>query len=78
MMEFIKKLAKDSFTGIDGESYDIGRGLWFAGVVVFLGSSIYALTHGQAWDAMAYGAGLGGLLAGGGIAIGMKSNTEPK
>ena len=78
LVEFFKKVCKDWFTGPDGESYDIGRSLWFIGIMVFLGCTIYALWMGQKWDAIAYGTGFGGLLAGGGAAIGFKANSEPK
>lgn len=74
----MKKVIKDFFTGVDGESYDIARFLWFLSVIVFLGATIYALYKGGTWDAVAYGTGLGLVLAAGGAAIGMKANTEPK
>lgn len=74
----MNKLLKDWFTGVDGTTYDVGRVLWFSGVVVFLGCSMYALFIGQTWDAIAYGTGLGAVLAGGGAAIGFKANAEPK
>jgi hypothetical protein len=71
------KLLKDWFTGIDGATWDVGRALWFAGVLVFLGCAIYSISKGGTWDAIAYGTGLGAVLAGGGAAIGMKAHTEP-
>jgi hypothetical protein len=77
-MDLVKKIIKDWFTGPDGVSYDVGRALWFVGILTFLGCTVYALFMGQKWDAIAYGTGLGGLLAGGGAAIGFKANSEPK
>lgn len=74
----MKKVIKDWFTTSDGESYDVGRALWFVGVIVFLCASIYALYKGQAWDAISYGTGLGAVLAAGGAALGFKANSEPK
>lgn len=69
------KVIKDCITGIDGESFDVGRVLLASGVIVFLGLSIY---HHEKFDPMDFGAGLGGILVGGGAGIGMKSKTEPK
>lgn len=74
----MKKIITDWFTGIDGKTYDIGRFLWFASVLVFLGCAVYALSRGQNWDAVAFGTGLGLVLAAGGAAVAIKSNTEPK
>jgi hypothetical protein len=73
----IKSIIKDLATGIDGESYDVGRVLWALGALAFLGMSIYAVIHTGAFDAMGFGAGYGGVLGGGGAALGMKSKTEP-
>lgn len=69
------KVIKDCITGIDGESFDVGRVLLASGAIVFLALSIY--NHDK-FDPMNFGAGFGGILAGGGAGIGMKSKTEPK
>lgn len=75
----MKKIIKDCFTTADGETYDIGRVLWFSSVLVFLVCAVYAITiRGQNWDAVAYGTGLGLVLAAGGAALGLKAATEPK
>ncbi len=74
----MKKIIKDWFTGIDGVSYDIGKFLWFSSVIVFLCCAVYALYKGQTWDAVAFGTGLGLVLAAGGAAIAVKAGTEPK
>lgn len=78
-MKNLKRFAKDTFTGIDGESIDIGRVLWAAGAVVFFVLSIFAvMIKGQVFDAMAYGTAFGAILAGGGAALGFKAKTEPQ
>ncbi len=73
----MKKIFKDWLTGIDGQTYDMARFLWALTVLVFLGCALYAIYKGQAWDAVQYGTGAGLVLAGGGVAIGMKAKTEP-
>jgi hypothetical protein len=73
----MSKFFNDILTGKDGESYDVGRVLWVIGVLVFLGLSIFTVIQGQAWHPLDFGTGLGGILAGGGISIGVKSGTEP-
>ena len=72
------KVIKDCITGIDGESFDVGRVLLASGAVTFLALSIYHVWHNKTFDPMGFGAGFGGILAGGGAGIGMKSKTEPK
>ena len=74
----MKKFLIQVLTGIDNETFDIGRVLWALGALTFLGLAIYAVAiKGQAFDAMTYGAGLGTVLAAGGAALGMKATTEP-
>jgi hypothetical protein len=72
-------LLKDLLTGKDGESYDVGRVLWFLCMLAFIGQSIYALviSADHHFDPQAYGLGAGGILAGGGGGIGFKAKTEP-
>ncbi|MCE9566381.1 MAG: amino acid ABC transporter substrate-binding protein [Planctomycetes bacterium] len=73
----IKQFITDCITGIDGESADIGRVLWVLGALAFLGLSVYAVLKSGTFDGMGFGAGYGGVLGGGGAAIGMKAKTEP-
>ena len=72
------KLLRDWFTGVDGQTYDLGRALWALGVMVFLGATVYSIYKGQTFDAIAYGTGFGAVLAAGGAALWMKKETEPK
>lgn len=74
----MKVVLKKLFTGKDNSTYDIGRVLWAVGVLVYLGLSIFAVIQGQQWHPMEFGSGLAGVLAGGGIGIAVKGNTEPE
>jgi len=76
-MKFSEML-KQSFTGKDNQTIDIGRILWALGCLSFLGCAGFALYKGQNWDAVAFGTGFAALLAGGGAAIGLKKGTEPE
>lgn len=68
---------KHCFTGHDNQTFDLGRVLWAIGVVAFiLFAGYHAITKGE-FDAIGYGGGLGGLLAGGGASLRMKMDTEP-
>jgi hypothetical protein len=69
---------KHSLTGGDNETWDVGRILWALGTLVFLGCTVYSLVQGAVWDAVKFGTGFGLVLAGGGLGIKLKENTEPK
>lgn len=73
MMSFLR----DCLTGIDGESYDIGRVLWVLGILTFIGLSVVAMLKTGTFDPMNWGTGYGAILGGGGAGIGLKSKTEP-
>ena len=78
-MDLITKIIKDWFTGIDGESYDVGKALWVVSAAMFCFLAAWAIVvNKQAFDAMSYGGGLAAVLAAGGAAIGMKAKTEPE
>ena len=72
------EMMKHTFTGADNETVDVGRILWVIGALTFLGCAVYSLCKGQTWDAVAFGTGFGAVLAGGGFALKMKEDTEPK
>jgi hypothetical protein len=76
-MEIIKQFFKDILTAKDGESFDVGRALLVFGVLAFIGLACYSIMKGNPFDALGFGGGLGAILGGGGVGIGMKSNTEP-
>ena len=78
------KIIKMMGTGIDGQTYDparvIGYGSALAGISTFVFNSIWTVTHGAAFDAQAFGIGLGAVLAGVcavGVGVGAKAHTEP-
>lgn len=71
-------MVKQTFTGADNQTIDVGRILWVAGAFSFLGCAVYALYRGQSWDAVAFGTGFGLILAGGGGALMMKKGAEPQ
>jgi hypothetical protein len=71
------KFLKDILTGIDGESYDVGRVLWALSVLIGLGLSVYSTVFKVAFDLQQYGIGAGALLAAGGAGLWAKAKTEP-
>lgn len=84
-METLKQILIDSFTGLDGKSWDalklIGYPSCLLAVIIFLANSVYLTFTKGTFDAVAFGGGfaglMGGLLAvGAGVAV--KSKTEPK
>ena len=77
-MNLISTVIKDCTTLKNGNDYDVGRILWIIGVLVFFGMSIFALWKHGTFDPMNWGAGFGGILAGGGAGLKFKSSTEPE
>ena len=77
MFTFIKKILFDCISGIDGVTVDPAR-LYLAGAVcVFLAGAAVVIFKTHALDFIAFGTGFGALMAGGGLAIAIKSKTEP-
>lgn len=78
MIKLLSKIFHDWFTGVDGVSYDVGKALWVLATLQFCILSGWAIVVNEKdFDALAYGGGLGLVLAAGGAAIGMKAKTEP-
>lgn len=73
---FIGKVFNDILTELDGETYDVTKLLWVAGVMVYLVLSIISVFKGQPWDPQQYGIGLGVVLAGGGAAIKLRNMAD--
>lgn len=69
------KIVSDTLTGIDQQTFDPARVLWALGVLTFLGLSVYSAAK---FDPQAFGIGFGSVLAGGGLAVKLKADTEPK
>ena len=76
-MEFIYKFLKDILTGLDGESYDVGRVLLVVAFLVGLGLTVYCTIVQIPFNLEQYGIGIGSLLMGGGGALLLKARTEP-
>lgn len=70
------KIIRDLFTGIDGETWDLGRFLLAGGCSTMIGGGVAAIWHGSL-DFVAFGGGFGGLLTGGGALLLLKRHTEP-
>ena len=84
MWDWIRKLCSDSFTGIDGKTFDplkiVGYPSCVLAVLIYFANSLYLSFSKGAFDYVAFGGGfaalMGALLAvGAGVAV--KSKTEP-
>jgi hypothetical protein len=73
----IKKFLKDLFTGKDNKTWDLGRIMWFQGVLVYFTMTLYSLYQGIAIDPMNWATGFGALMAGSGAAMLLKQSSEP-
>jgi hypothetical protein len=74
MRALIKKILKDSFTGVDNKTYDLGRILIAIGFVSLL---IFQAFEKQ-FNAFQFAGAIGALLSAGGILLKLKETTEPK
>lgn len=77
MFNTISQFSRDILTGIDGESWDVGRVLWVLAFLVGIGLEIYSVMTKTPFDLQAYGLGVGGLLVAGGASLRLKASTEP-
>lgn len=72
-------ILRDLFTGLDGQTHDIGR--WFGGLSGLSGISLsvydVVVNHSH-FDAQAFGVGMAALAAGVGAFLKLKADTEPK
>ena len=69
---------KDLFTGIDGQTQDMGRWSWAICTGGVLAAAASNSWHGATIDLMGLGAALTGVAAGHGYAIAKKADTEPR
>jgi hypothetical protein len=77
-MTSLKDMLRNTFTGKDNQTLDLGRLLWAKGVFVYFGLTVYDLYNNGKFDAMDWATGLGIVLAAGGAALAMKAKTEPE
>jgi hypothetical protein len=76
MNSLMNKWVKNSLTESDNETVDLFRVSLALAMLTFVGLSIYATILSGKFDAMAYGAGFGALLGGGGLGVGIKGKME--
>jgi hypothetical protein len=74
----ITTVLKHITTGIDGESFDIGRVMWVIGVLTYIGLSIFQLVKHQTFDPIAWASGFAIICGGSGVALKLKEKTEPQ
>ena len=72
------KVLKHLFTGLDNQTFDIGRILWAKMCLVYCVVSGWHTYHIGAFDAQAWAIGAGTILAAGGGSLALKSKTEPQ
>lgn len=74
----MKAFLQHLLTGIDNRTYDLARVLGLVFGVEFAFLAAWAiLKNKQAFDAVAFGGGAAAVLGAIGVAIKLKSNTEP-
>lgn len=74
MIEILKHIT----TGIDGESYDLGRISWIITTLSIISIAVYMVAHGTALSIQDFGISLASNTAAHGGAIMMKKATEPQ
>jgi len=74
----MNKLINHLVTGIDGETYAIGRILWIIAFFVFIGLSIYTVLVTGLFNYMDFGLAVAAILGGGGLGVKVTETSEPK
>jgi len=77
----VARILKDAATGLDGETYDVGRLLAILGGTAYIGMGIYGVVHATPDHPFAYqefGIGFGSMAAGVGALLKLKEGSEPK
>lgn len=72
-----REMVKQTFTGKDNQTIDLGRIIWFKGALAFIALTVWHTWHTGSFDPTSYGMGFGAVLAAGGAALRMKETTEP-
>ena len=74
----LRDVARQTFTGADNQTVDVGRVLWFASVSVFLGLTVWTVIwRGTLFQPGQFAMGAASILGAGGAAIGFKARAEP-
>lgn len=71
------KLLKDILTDYDGQTFDTGRCIGVGIVLAMLVFEAFGVYHARTFDAQAFGAGMGAVLAALGVAIGGDNHKRP-
>lgn len=74
MIKFLKHI----FTGIDNQTWDLGRILWAKISVVYCAISAGQVWAGHTFDPQSWAIGAGTILAAGGGSLLLKAKTEPQ
>lgn len=74
---WLGEIFKHTLTGIDGESYDIGKVIWAMGTMTYLGGAIVNMVNRIPFDYNAFGLGFGAVMAAGAVCLKVKESTEP-
>lgn len=75
----MKDFFRHILTGIDGETYDLGRVIGAMGGTAFTGIGVWQAVHGTApFDFQSFGIGFGAMAGGVGALLKLKENSEPK
>ena len=77
MIEAIRTILRNLFTGKDGETHDIARVSWAAGILSVIGGGIWNALHAGLVDMMALAQAIGVVVAAHGGALWAKKDTEP-
>jgi hypothetical protein len=72
------KFIKDQLTGIDGESFDIGRCSWAVSLLTIIGSVVFNAYKGAMIDVLVLSQAIGAIVLSHGGAIFVKAKTEPE
>ena len=76
-MHTIVKVISDWFTGIDGQTYDPARFLWFFGIIAFLTFTAVDIYRHDKFDMENFAFAYASLLAAGAAGVKIKETTEP-
>lgn len=72
----IARILRGWFTGPNNVDYEMGRFLWFIGVLSQIGYQGYAIYKGHPFDALHFGGGLAATLALGGYGVAAKDKAK--